>query len=92
MYWKITLDGWGILKWPHVVHFGWPSGNFSKDLPIRILRSGASTNLPAFHGMSLSATITVPGTLGSTPRKSQICARSGCTWLIYDGEEHSWRY
>jgi hypothetical protein len=26
LYGKISLAGWGILKWPQVGYFGWPSG------------------------------------------------------------------
>jgi hypothetical protein len=26
LYWKISLAGWGIFKWPQVGDFGWPSG------------------------------------------------------------------
>jgi hypothetical protein len=26
LYWKMSLAGWGIFKWPQAGYFGWPSG------------------------------------------------------------------
>ena len=26
LYWKMSLAGWGIFRWPRVGYFGWPSG------------------------------------------------------------------
>jgi len=38
-YGNISLAGWGILKWPQVGYFGWPSG--LKEVNILLLMLGA---------------------------------------------------